>query len=63
VCQKKQKQKQSHIPSKILLKNAQIFLEERKCQTGDDILAVIKPYNVASNAERQKTWYQENAEK
>jgi hypothetical protein len=52
-----------HMSSKILLKNAQILLEEHKCQTCDDVLAVFKPYKVASNAKRQKTWYQENAEK
>jgi len=51
-----------YIPSKILLKNEQILLVEHKCQTCDDILAVFKPYKVASNAECQKTWYQENAE-
>ena len=52
-----------HMPSKILLKNAQILLEEHKCQTCNHLLAVFKPYKVASNVERQKTWYQENAEK
>src|SRR6202789_2412437 len=52
-----------YMPSKILLKNAQIFLEEHKCQTCDDILSVFKPYKMASNTERQKTWYQENVEK
>jgi hypothetical protein len=45
-----------HMPSKILLKNAQILLEEHKCQTCDDLLAVFKPYKVASNAEYQRTW-------
>jgi hypothetical protein len=48
-----------HMPSKILLKNAHILLEEHKCQTCDDLLAIFKLYKVAS----QKTWYQENAEK
>ena len=52
-----------YMPSKIPLKNAQILLEEHKCQTCDDLLSVFKPYKVPSNAERQKTWYQENAEK
>src|SRR6267154_917223 len=52
-----------HMSSKILLKNAQILLEEHKCQTCDVVLAVFKPYKVASNTECQKTWYQENAEK
>jgi len=52
-----------YMPSKILLKNAQILLEEHKCQTCDDILAVFKPYKVASNAVHQKTWYQEKCQK
>jgi hypothetical protein len=52
-----------YMPSKILLKNAQILLLEHKCQTCNDLLSVFKPFKVASNAERQKMWYQENAEK
>jgi hypothetical protein len=52
-----------YMPSKILLKNAQILLEEHKCQTCDDILSVFKPYKMASIAERQKMWYKENVEK
>jgi len=52
-----------YIPSKILLKNAQILLENHKCETCPDFLAVFKPYKVASNTERQKTWYQKNTEK
>ena len=52
-----------YMPSKILLKNAQILLEEHKCQTCDDVLSVFKPYKMASNAEHQKKWYQENIEK
>ena len=46
-----------HMPSKILLKNAQILLQDHRCHTCDDLLAVFKPYNVVSNAECQKTWY------
>jgi hypothetical protein len=52
-----------YMPSKILLKNAQILLQDHRCHTCDDFLAVFKPYKVFSNAERQKTWYQENTEK
>ena len=52
-----------YMPSKILLKNAQILLENHKCETCPDLLAVFKPYRVASNTERQKTWYQKNTEK
>jgi hypothetical protein len=39
------------------------LLENHKCETCDDLLAVFKPYKVASNAERQQTWYQKNKEK
>ena len=46
-----------YMPSKILLKNAQILLENHKCETCPDLLAVCKPYRVASNTECQKTWY------
>ena len=52
-----------YMPSKILLKNAQILLENHKCETCEDVFAVFKPYKVASNAERQQTWYQKNKEK
>src|ERR1700723_2490743 len=52
-----------YMPSKILLKNAQILLENHKCETCPDLLAVFKPYRVASGTERQKTWYQKNTEK
>ena len=51
------------MPSKILLKNAQILLENHKCETCPDLLAVFEPYRIASNTERQKTWYQKNNEK
>jgi hypothetical protein len=46
-----------YMSSKILLKNAQILLENYKCETCLDILAVFKPYQVVSNAEHQQTWY------
>ena len=52
-----------YMPSKILLKNAQILLENHKCETCPDLLAVFEPYRVASNAERQKNWYEKNIEK
>src|ERR1700677_3887880 len=52
-----------YMPSKILLKNAQILLEDHKCETCEDIFAVFRPYNVVSNVERQQTWYQKNKEK
>jgi hypothetical protein len=42
--------------SKILLKNAHILLENHKCKTCPDLLAVFKPYNVTPNAEYQQTW-------
>src|ERR1700734_4029879 len=52
-----------YMPSKILLKNAQILLEGHKCETCEDVLAIFRPYKIASNAERQQTWYQKNKEK
>src|SRR6202044_1542527 len=52
-----------YMPSKILLRNAQILLENHKCETCPDILTVFKPYHVVSNAEYQQTWYQKNKEK
>ena len=52
-----------YMPSKILLKNAQILLENHKCETCPDLLTVFKPYNVVPNAEYQQTWYQKNKEK
>ena len=52
-----------YIPSKILLKNAQILLENHKCETCPELLTVFKPYKVASNSEQQQTWYQKNTEK
>ena len=52
-----------YMPSKILLKNALILLENHKCETCPDLLAVFKAYKAASNAEYQQTWYQKNKEK
>ena len=52
-----------YMPSKILLKNAHILLENHKCETCPALLAVFKPYKAASNAEYQQTWYQKNKEK
>jgi hypothetical protein len=46
-----------YMPSKILLKNAHILLENHKCETCPDLLAIFKPYKTASNAEYQQTWY------
>ena len=50
------------MPSKILLKNAQILLKEHQCQCGD-FMSVFKPHVVASDSQRQKTWYQNHKEK
>lgn len=52
-----------YMPSKILLKNAQILLENHKCETCEELLALFRPYKVASNSERQQTWYHKNKEK
>src|ERR1700692_989282 len=46
-----------YVPSRILLKNVQILLQDHKCECYE-FLSVFKPYKVASNAERQQTWYQ-----
>src|SRR5882762_1235291 len=43
--------------------HAQILLENHKCETCSELLAVFKPYRVTSNTEHQKTWYQKNTEK
>jgi hypothetical protein len=42
-----------YMPSKIPPKNAQILLENHKCETCEDVFAVFKPYKVTSNAEHQ----------
>ena len=52
-----------YMPSKILLKNAHILLENHKCETCPDLLAIFKPYKTASNAEYQQKWYQKNKDK
>jgi uncharacterized membrane protein len=52
-----------YMPSKILIKDAHILLENHKCETCPDLLAILKPYKVASNAEYQQRWYQKNKEK
>src|ERR1700734_1814893 len=41
----------------------QVLLENHKCETCPDLLAIFKPYKTASNAEYQQTWYQKNKEK
>ena len=46
-----------YMPSKTLLKNVQILLQDHKCQC-NEFLSVFKPYKVSSNAERQQSWYQ-----
>ena len=40
-----------YMPSKILLRNPQILLENHKCETCEDFLAAFRPYKVASNPE------------
>ena len=52
-----------YMPSKVLVKNAQILLENHQCDTCPDLLAVFKPYKATPNAEYQQTWYQKNKEK
>jgi len=43
-----------YMPSKILAVNARILLENHKCETCPDLLALFRPYKIASSAERQK---------
>src|SRR6266436_6524973 len=50
------------MPSKILLKNAQLLLQDHKCECGE-FLSVFKPHKVASNTERQQTWYRNHKDK
>src|SRR5258705_11468674 len=50
------------MPYKIQLKNAQILLQEHKCQCGE-FMSVFKPHKVASNSQHRKTWYQNHKEK
>jgi len=52
-----------YMPSKIPLQDAQILLQDHKCETCKDLLAAFRPYKVVSNTERQQTWYQKNKEK
>jgi len=52
-----------YMPSKILLKDVQTLLNDHKCETCEDLLAVFRPYKVVSNVEHQQTWYQKNKEK
>jgi len=52
-----------YMPSKILAVNARILLENHKCETCPDLLALFRPYKIASSAERQKIWYEKNKEK
>ena len=48
---------------KILLKTMQLLLEDHKCETCKELLFIFRPYKIASNAEHQQTWYQNNKEK
>jgi hypothetical protein len=50
------------MPSKILLKNAQILFQDHKCQCGE-FLSAFKTYKGVSNAEYQQKWYQNHKEK
>ena len=50
------------MPSKILLKNAQILLQDHQCQCGE-FLSVFTPHKRVSNAKYQQKWYQNHKEK
>jgi hypothetical protein len=49
-----------YMPSRILLKDAQLLLQDHKCQMCGDFLTAFQPYQVASNADYQRKWYQNN---
>jgi hypothetical protein len=52
-----------YMPSKVQLKNAQVLLENHKCETCPALLTVFQPYRIAFNAKYQQTWYQKNKDK
>jgi hypothetical protein len=48
---------QIFVPSKTLVKNAQMLLQDHKCQKCDSYISLFEPYKVQSNAQRQQNWY------
>ena len=48
---------QIYIPSKTLVKNAQLLLQDHKCHKCDSYISLFEPYKVQSNAQHQQNWY------
>jgi len=48
---------QIFIPSKTLVKNAQMLLQNHKCNKCDNYISLFEPYKVQSNAQWQQNWY------
>ena len=48
---------QIFVPSKTLVKNAQMLLQNHKCQKCDKYISLFEPYKVQSNAQHQQNWY------
>ena len=48
---------QIFIPSKTLVENARILLQDHNCHECESYICLFEPYKVQSNAERQQTWY------
>jgi hypothetical protein len=49
---------QIFIPARTLVKDAQMLLQEHKCDKCDDFICLFKPYKVQSNTQRQQNWYE-----
>jgi hypothetical protein len=48
---------QIFIPSKTLVKNAQMLLQDHKCNKCDNYISLFEPYKVQSNSQWQQNWY------
>ena len=48
---------QIFVPSKALVKNAQMLLQDHKCQKCDNYISLFESYKVQSNAQHQQNWY------
>jgi hypothetical protein len=49
---------QIFIPARTLVKDAQMLLQEHKCDKCDDFICLFKPYKVQSNTQCQQNWYE-----
>jgi len=48
---------QIYIPSKASVKNAQMLLQDHKCNKCDNYISLFEHYKVQSNAQCQQNWY------